>query len=542
MNLLTRLTRSFITLVLAVVVLSQVAMGQGSPVSTTQTPVKESPQLASPKERINPKGFYYYNAAIVAEATGDVNLAVDSYRRALQYFSDSYEVRYAYARVLYSISHYADAIEGLRGITPEDVAVLRLRAAAYRSLGLVSEAREQYLVLLAQDSSDVAVYSFLAVQYQQEGLLDSTAWAVEHLTRLTPDNYAMWTELGKIELDRGQIAAAKRAFDSSLSLNSSRENLMAYIHIGDVYRILNQPDSALSMFLAAHEVDPGNIVLNRVLSAHFIAVDSFHVALPYAKRLVTAVPDDLAGQKRLGLIYYVLDSLNVADSIFSTLTVKDPGDVRNHYYLGRIAAARQDYEVAKVEFETVLTEIDSLPDGYIDLSYIYRRLEDPDREIAILRQGLTKVSDSIGQVRLLMALGSSQEQIGDVAAATSTFEQLLELAPEYAPALNYLGYMLADKGTRLDYAETLIRKALDTDNQNAAYLDSYGWVRYRQGDYDGALNYLRQAAELDNDPTILDHLGDAFHETGDPDSAKQYWQKALNLDPENDVIKEKLGD
>ncbi|MFH1686679.1 MAG: tetratricopeptide repeat protein [bacterium] len=529
------------TVILTGFMLAPVVAGQERMDSTARSS-QENPRLASPEERISQKGFYYYNTAIVAEAVGDLNTAVDSYRRALQYFDDSYEVRYAYARVLYVARRYADAIESLRGITPEDGDVLRLRAAAYRTLGLVTEARGEYLKLVRLDSSDASVYSFLAVEYQQEGVLDSAAWALENLTRLAPDDYRVWVELGEIELDRGFVSAAKRAFDSSLALNSGRENLMTYVHLGEVYRMLNQPDSALQMFLAAHRVDPDNIVLNRVLSAHYIAVDSFGVALPYAQRLVAMAPGDLAGQKRLGLIYYVIDSLTVADSIFSALVVKDPDDVRNHYYLGRIAAAQQDYETARVAFEAVVAATDTLPEGYIDLGYVYRMLKDSDQEIAILRRGLANVSDSVGQIRLLMALGSAQEQNHLEAQARSTFEQLLRLAPQYAPALNYLGYMLADRGTQLEYAETLVKQAVDLDPNNPAYLDSYGWVRYRQGDFGEALIYLRQAAELDNDPTILDHLGDAFRETGDPDSARHYWQKALDQDPENEAIKEKLSD
>ena len=85
--------------------------------------------------------------------------------------------------------------------------------------------------------------------------------------------------------------------------------------------------------------------------------------------------------------------------------------------------------------------------------------------------------------------------------------------------LNYLGYMLADRGTRLDEALGYIRRAVALDPQNGAYLDSLGWVYYKMGNYELAEENLRRASErMGDDPTIHDHLGELYHEDRSPEA------------------------
>ncbi len=94
--------------------------------------------------------------------------------------------------------------------------------------------------------------------------------------------------------------------------------------------------------------------------------------------------------------------------------------------------------------------------------------------------------------------------------------------------LNYLGYMLADRGTRLDEALGYIRRAVALDPQNGAYLDSLGWAYYKMGNYELAEENLRRASERTaDDPTIHDHLAELYQKTGRLKLAATYWQRSL---------------
>jgi tetratricopeptide (TPR) repeat protein len=94
--------------------------------------------------------------------------------------------------------------------------------------------------------------------------------------------------------------------------------------------------------------------------------------------------------------------------------------------------------------------------------------------------------------------------------------------------MNYLGYMLADKGSRLTEALGLIRKAVELEPMNGAYLDSLGWVYFKLGQYELAEENLRQAVERDQtDPTVHEHLGDLYEKTGRIRLAAAQWQLSL---------------
>jgi tetratricopeptide (TPR) repeat protein len=112
--------------------------------------------------------------------------------------------------------------------------------------------------------------------------------------------------------------------------------------------------------------------------------------------------------------------------------------------------------------------------------------------------------------------------------AEGFFKQVLDLDPGNALTLNYLGYMLADKGIRLPEAVKYIRKAVEQDPTNGAFLDSLGWAYFKLGEYELAEEKLRQAVDRSqSDPTVHDHLGDVYEKTGRIRLAAAQWELSL---------------
>ena len=135
---------------------------------------------------------------------------------------------------------------------------------------------------------------------------------------------------------------------------------------------------------------------------------------------------------------------------------------------------------------------------------------------------------------ILFARAASLERLGRFDDAEAAFLTLLEVDPADATAANYLGYLWADRAVRLDEALELINRAVAMDPDNAAYLDSLGWVHYRLGSMDEAEFWLRRAIELnDGDGTLLAHLGEVLLARGEIDEASRYLRLALDLGCEN---------
>jgi len=131
------------------------------------------------------------------------------------------------------------------------------------------------------------------------------------------------------------------------------------------------------------------------------------------------------------------------------------------------------------------------------------------------------------------------ERSANYAQAEEYFDKCLKLKPDFAPALNYLGYMWAEHGTKLDRARELIEKAVKGDPENAAYLDSLGWVLYKLEKPKEALDYVLKAVSLNKEPdaTLYDHLGDIYAALHQPEKARDAWDKSLKVEPNDDIRK-----
>jgi tetratricopeptide (TPR) repeat protein len=190
-----------------------------------------------------------------------------------------------------------------------------------------------------------------------------------------------------------------------------------------------------------------------------------------------------------------------------------------------------------------------------------------DDAVAACRR-LLKEYNQPGDVRSIRSvLSSVYSAARDFAKSEEQLQRILEADPSDATANNDLGYLWADQNKNLDQAEKLVRKALDLDREqrktgtavgvdaeveNAAYVDSLGWVLFRKGRWAEARRELEKAAELptgSDDPVVWDHLADVLHRLGEKDKAAGAWKKALTLyeaghrrkgDGRYDEIKQKL--
>ena len=169
-------------------------------------------------------------------------------------------------------------------------------------------------------------------------------------------------------------------------------------------------------------------------------------------------------------------------------------------------------------------------DVYLALAQIDTRLrrwreasEDIDKAAAIPSTGGDEDSRYI-----LFLRGALEERQKHYDAAEEQFRKILSIDPNNSMTLNYLGYMLADRGLKLPDALAMLQKAVQLDPQNYAYLDSLGWAYFKMGQYPLAEENLRKASErVSSDPTVHDHLGELYEKTGRLRLAVAQWDQSL---------------
>ncbi len=167
-------------------------------------------------------------------------------------------------------------------------------------------------------------------------------------------------------------------------------------------------------------------------------------------------------------------------------------------------------------------------EGALQAALVYQRLERYAEAINLLEK-IVAGNEESAEARYF--LGSAYERAGKIEESVEAFRTLLKANPDFAPALNYLGYMWAERAERLDEALRMINKAVAIDPDNGAFIDSLGWVHFQRGDLESARDYLERAARLiSDDPTVFEHLGDVYSAMGDSGRASELYRQALALD------------
>jgi len=245
-----------------------------------------------------------------------------------------------------------------------------------------------------------------------------------------------------------------------------------------------------------------------------------------------------------------------------------PAFDRAHYLLGEIETTDQRLEGGLEAYRGVLPSSPLYLDARIRSAFILSALERSDEGIGLLTALL---DDYPEEPRLLQAIGNilrdeedfseaatyyarAIEMIGEPSPehwmyyyargicyerlkkwdkAEPDLQKALELNPDQASVMNYLGYSWVDQNMHLDEAMDLIREAVRREPNNGYYVDSLGWAHYKLGQYEKAVEELEKAVELrPEDPVLNDHLGDAYWKVERKREARFQWSHALSLDPE----------
>jgi len=208
--------------------------------------------------------------------------------------------------------------------------------------------------------------------------------------------------------------------------------------------------------------------------------------------------------------------------------------------LGRAEALRSSgKEEAAVEVLAALTrQFPNSPNGFSILGNHYRRLEAYDRAEVAYKEAI-KLYQAKGEAGwfLYYVRGITRERLNLWGLAEKDFRKALSLNPTQPQVLNYLGYSLIEKNTKLDEALDMIERAVKESPDSGYIVDSLGWGYYKLGEYEKAVPNLEKAAELmPIDPIVNDHLGDVYWMVGRKTEAEFQWRRALSFDPEEEEI------
>ncbi|MFA5276708.1 MAG: tetratricopeptide repeat protein [Candidatus Omnitrophota bacterium] len=256
-----------------------------------------------------------------------------------------------------------------------------------------------------------------------------------------------------------------------------------------------------------------------------------------------ASASDSSAAIHLGLASTYVKKGDLAQAIneLKTCIELDPGAVEPHAILAVIYASLNKNSLAEAEYEAALKIASSSEPGnpliYKELGFLYLKQDKLKEALAAFKFSLTLSPDDF---QTHFYLGVIYDKIKDFALSEKELKKAIESNPDFAVGLNYLGYMYAQQNRNLREAEKLIRRALKLEEHNAAYIDSLGWVYFKQGKIKEAFKEIEKASILIEDPEVYDHLGDVYLKLNNAKEAEASWKKSLELAPQQGPVKEKL--
>lgn len=420
---------------------------------------------------------------------------------------------------------------------------------------------------------------------------------------LAPTEIDGYQRLCEVQLTAGKRKAALQTLDEAAAVATNDPSF--WTRLGKLYLALiaqpgdapkpNEIEKVNAVFRKALELAPGDASVLKDAADYFAASQQVREAIPLYLRVLELQPNDSGAREKLATGFLMTNQRGKAIRMLQEIIQQHPEQYQPYQLLGKVleedaaglleakkpAEAKAEFAKAAASYEQSLLINAAQPDNYLHLAEVLlTRLRENDRAVKLLQdarrhfpttpqltyllavalreakqtqQAVTTFEEALQEAaaqgatiansRFYFEYGSAAERAGLYEKAAELFKKSIQLDPgDAAEAYNYLGFMWADQNTNLEEAESYIKKALASDPENGAYLDSLGWLDYRLGKYDQALAELLSAAQAlkSEDPTVLDHIGDTYEKLNQAPRALDYWERAFALDKSDKKLAEKI--
>ncbi|MBS4096426.1 MAG: tetratricopeptide repeat protein [Sulfuricella sp.] len=451
-------------------------------------------------------------------------------------------------------------------LDPADVRARQTVTALLVNSGLLNDARIHLERLLAEEGKSVG-NSFLGL-HQMLGRQTNKAAVltlVQELAQPFPDlpeaHFAVAQAAWMVEKDDLTL----KEIGEALRLHPDWE--MAALFRGQVMQ-RTSPAQALDDYREFLSANPQALEIRLAYARLLVGEKQYAEARVQFEKLAADNPDNPEVSVALGLLSLQLRDYDKAERYLKQALAEKYRDVNSvRMYLAQLYEERHQYSeaanwfnnvtpgehflVAQIRYAAMLAKDNQVAEALRHLHQIsvqtnQQRVQVALAEAQILRVTksfqeaydlLTKMLDKLPNYPdLLYDRAMAAEKVGRFDVLEQDLRKLIQIKPEYAHAYNALGYSLAERGDRLEEAAKLIDRALKLAPDDPFIMDSMGWVQYRLGAYDKAIDYLRRAYTGQPDPEIAAHLGEVLWVKGSRDEAGKLWQSSLKDNPDNEVL------
>lgn len=439
----------------------------------------------------NPENQYILQQLIsLYEKKGDFTHAVELQKRAYQLDSDNPAIFRKYVDLLAKAQEFPQAIALIEDRTKSEPQKLEWSVLLAKTLQQAGN----------QDRAEAILQQKIAQNPADQDLQLAYIQILEDGKKFREATVQLKTMAQKIESDKTMDDKERRA-----------NQAMIYSHLGFSAQQLKDYPGAIDYYKKARTmVQPSD-------TPKF----DFYIALNYRN------------QKKYD------DAIDTINGVLKD----NPNDADSWELLSLIYEEKKDQQNSDKVLQHLIDTNPNKPDYYVLKAERLQQREKYADSITFLKTVLPKFKSND---EIYFLLGAASERMKDYDTAEEYFKQTVSLNPQNANALNYLGYMLIDRGVRVEEGISYIKRALQIDRDNGAFLDSLGWGYFKLNKLDLAEDNLRMALErLDDNAVVHDHIGDLYFKLGKFKDAIQHWEiavkaKSNEIDPQ--YIQKKIED
>lgn len=451
---------------------------------------------------------------------------------------------YKLARI-YEITRPLEAIkiyDRLNDIIGLDWNVLLRVAELYEKLGYKEKAAESVEGLLEIDPSNVALQKLAIDFYSRNGYYDKALEMLDEMIETMPDDLEAREKRAQIFISQNDWERASKEF--KYIIEKPDVPLEAKVGIGATYFAKSFSDStALPIakeFFEAIDKDTTHWQVKLYLGAIALNEGNDSLAIENFKYVTENASWHVESWIRLGGLYFDNRRYEDAETIMREAIDLFPNDFAVNLILG-LSLAQQNKALESKDYLKKAVELN--PSDVNSLSaygFALSQLKENEEAVEYLKRALRMDPNN---VNILGQLGLIYNNLEMMAESDSLYELALQIDPQNALINNNYAYSLSERDLELDRALEMIEIAMAADSSNSSYLDTYGWIFFKLGNYDKAYFYIKKAIDMggDENAILLEHLGDVLFMQGKKEEALDLWKRALELDSSNETLINKVS-
>ncbi len=509
--------------------------------------------------------YFYFLWGRHAELLLQFDEALEAYEKALICDPEAEFISEKVPLLLLRLERTDEAANWLRSylaIHPEKTGMRMLYAKVLVRQKKIAQAMQQYQHISDRHPNDPAILLLLAEMYLSGNQLQKARLALEKVLALDKDSYPGHVLMARYYRVQDDIDEAAKHYEKALARNWSSDLQM---ELGELYIKAARYDKAVALYKDIIEREEHNASARVALVHVYLLQKKDNLALAELTGLKTYVDQPQRVDLTIARLYAKQKQYDKAISITSKILEKE-NLPEARYFIAILFLQQKQYDRALKEVQQIDRKSSEYRDGLFLRVRILRELNRLDEAIQVLEKNINAVDIRNAEMFLLYAaLHQMQgrddlskkvllqglevypddenllyeyalllESSGDHDSALQIMQKIIELKPDNAAALNFVGYSWADKKIYLDQALDYIQRAIALKPENGYIRDSLGWVYYRLGKIEQAIKELEIAVKLSpDDPAILEHLGDVYLESGQLQQALEAYKKAVAVSEEN---------